>query len=353
MNEQRPINYHKMARNTTIYIMVVGISLIILIPLFFLVSLSFLSSREAYQYPLPLLPALTTKFEVKSSARGYLVSVYNRQEGEYQSVLDTSDLKKMSNYMRVNLNTNMSQAEIEAELTKLETQNVIYFTASRNIWNNYQVFFRITPDALPALWRSVQIALLTIIISLSIGGAAGYAFARYVFRGKDALKFSVLFVRIFPAVAIAMPMVLILANVGLYDKPLGLALVYSIRSIGLTVWITTSIFLGVPVSLEEAAQVFGATRLQAFIRITLPLALPGLAAAAMYTFIEAWNETIIALLLTQFKPTFPVVVYQSLLGATGAVNLVAAGGMAMAIPAIIFTFFIRKYIRQMWGGVTV
>ena len=73
----------------------------------------------------------------------------------------------------------------------------------------------------------------------------------------------------------------------------------------------------------------------------------------MYAFLGAWNETISSIILTQFNPTFAVVVYQSLLGAVGQVNLAAAGGLTMALPAVIFTFFIRRYIRQMWGGVTV
>jgi multiple sugar transport system permease protein len=174
-----------------------------------------------------------------------------------------------------------------------------------------------------------------------------------MFFGKDMMKFSVLFVRMFPAIAIAIPMVIILAEMGFYDQPIGLALVYSVGNIALTTWITASIFMSIPESLEEAAQVFGATKLQAFIKTTLPLALPGLAAAAMYAFIGAWNETISALILTQFNPTFSVVVYQSLVGATGQVNLAAAGGIVMAIPAVLFTFIIRRYIKQMWGGVTV
>jgi multiple sugar transport system permease protein len=157
----------------------------------------------------------------------------------------------------------------------------------------------------------------------------------------------------FPGVAIALPMVIILANMGFYDQPIGLSLVYSVGNIALTVWITASIFMGIPESLEEAAQVFGGTKVTAFLRITLPLALPGLAACAMYAFLGAWNETVAAVILTQFNPTFAVVVYQSLLGSTGQVNLTAAGGIAMAIPTVLFTFFIRRYIRQMWGGVTV
>jgi len=102
--------------------------------------------------------------------------------------------------------------------------------------------------------------------------------------------------------------------------------------------------------LEEAAQIFGATRLRTFINITVPLALPGLAACAMYAFIESWNETVSAIILTQFNPTFSVVVYQSLLDASAQVNLAASGGLLMALPMVLFTLFIRKYINQMWGG---
>jgi multiple sugar transport system permease protein len=354
--KKKPVNIYKAAKKTTFYIFITGVLIAMLLPLYFIVSLSFLSTREAYRYPLPLLPALITKFELTHGERGYLLSVYDRVAGEYQSVLDTADLEKMSVYMKAQLGTMpMTIEEIEQQIAKLETQDVVYFTRRRNLLYNYQVFFRVagTGQAVPALLRSLEIAAMTIVISLSIGGMAGYAFARYVFKGRDALKFSVLFVRMFPGVSIALPMVIILANMGFYDEPIGLALVYSVGSIALTVWITASIFMGIPVALEEAAQVFGATRLQTFFRITLPLALPGLAACAMYAFLGAWNETVAAIILTVFKPTFSVIVYQTVLGAVGQVNLAAAGGMAMALPAVVFTFFLRRYIHQMWGGMTV
>ncbi|MEA3337149.1 MAG: carbohydrate ABC transporter permease [Chloroflexota bacterium] len=354
-------NIKRVGRRTVLYIVVVGVVLVILTPVYFLVSLSFLSTREAYQYPLPLFPDFTTEFKLERGERGYLLSVYDDQSGEYETVLDTEDMEKVSTYMRTFLNTLMTPEEIQQQVDRLESNitvtgmenDAITFTHRRDLFQNYKVFFRITRDAVPALIRSLQIALLTIIISLSIGGMAGYAFARYRFKGREGLKFSVLFVRMFPAVAIAIPMIIILADMGLYDQPLGLSLVYSVGSIGLTVWITASIFMGIPVSLEEAAQVFGASRLRAFLRITLPLAFPGLAAAAMYAFLGAWNETVSAIILTQFRPTFSVVVYQTLLGSTGQVNLAAAAGMTMAVPAVIFTFFIRNYINQMWGGITV
>ena len=239
---------------------------------------SFLSTREAYQFPLPLVPDFTTEFAIthNEDGDGYVLYVYDDQAEEYKSVLDTSDRAKMSTYARTFLNTIVEEGQFEEQIVKLEQEveeeGIVYFTHRRDIFLNYKVFFIVTSDAWPALVRSLQIAAITIIISLSIGGAAGYAFARYRFRGRNGLKFSVLFVRMFPAVAIAIPMILILTDMGLYDKPLGLSLVYAVGSIGLTVWITASIFMGIPVSLEEAAQVFGATKLQAFARMTLPLA---------------------------------------------------------------------------------
>lgn len=361
--KKKPINIRKAGRMTILYLIVITIIFIIITPIYFLVMTSFLSTREAYTFPLPLVPSFTTNFSLQVGEKGYLLSVKNNKTNQYETVLDTQDVEKMSVYMQAFLNTLMEEPQIQTYINALDnaveqrggdsTNVIVYFSHRRDIFQNYQVFFRVTRDVGPALLRSIQIAILTIIISLSIGGLAGYAFARYTFRGKNGLKFSVLFVRMFPAVAIALPMIIILANMGLYDQPLGLSLVYSVGSIGLTVWITASIFMGISVSLEEAALVFGASKFGAFIRITLPLAFPGLAASAMYAFLGAWNETVSAIMLTQFNPTFAVVVYQTLIGASGQINLAAAAGMAQAVPAVIFTFFIRRYINQMWGGMTV
>ena len=351
---KKPLKFGKLIRQTIFYLFITSLVVVILLPVYFLFSLSFMSTREAYEFALPMIPALKIEYSMTHGERGYLLSVYDTFEGEFQTVMDTNDLEKMSVYMQYQLGAPMSIAEIEEKISLLNSgMDPIEFSARKNLWLNYGTFFRITRDAVPALLRSLQIAAITIIISVTIGGMAGYAFARYAFKGRDTLKFSVLFVRMFPGVAIALPMVIFLANLGFYDRPIGLALVYSVGSIALTIWITASIFLGIPVSLEEAAVVFGATKFQTFLHITFPLALPGLAAAAMYTFLGAWNETVSAIILTQFNPTFSVVVYQSLLGSVGQVNLAAAGGLVMALPSVIFTFFIRRYINQMWGGVTI
>lgn len=343
----------KMARTTSLYILVLGITMIILLPMVFLLSLSLMSDYEAYGWPFPLIPSVSAKFKIERLADTHRISIYNTLTKEFESLFEGNDMARVSVFIKRQTNCSISSSRLEEMTGSLAESERRIFTCRKNLLANYSMFFKVTPDAVPALLRSLKTAFMTMLISLVIGGMAGYAFARYAFRGKGVLRVSVLFVRIFPGVAIAIPMVIILADMGLFDNPIGLALVYSVGQIALTVWITASVFMGIPVELEEAAQVFGCTRSGAFLRVSLPLALPGLAACAMYSFIGSWNETIQALVLTQSNPTFPVVVYQTLVGSKGMVNLATAGGVTMALPTIIFTLVIRKYILRMWSGVKV
>ncbi len=339
----------RLARTTTLYIVVTGLAVIILTPVFLLVSLSFMSDLEAYnEWPMPLMPAAGIAFRVEATEAGYVLSV-RKVDGSFQSLIEGTDAEAMAAFARRKTNCGLTAGELRQAMSEAPRE----WSPQREWLANYRTFFQVSPGAYAALWRSVYVALVTIGLSLTIGGLAGYAFARYRFVGRKGLKLGVLFVRMFPGVSIAIPMVIILGSIGLYDRPLGLALVYAVGQIGLTVWITASIFLGIPRELEEAAHVFGASAVGAFWHVTLPLALPGLAASAMYAFIASWNETIQALVLTQFNPTFPVVVYQALLDSRSMVHLAAAGSVVMALPAVIFTFLIRRYMVSMWGGVNV
>jgi multiple sugar transport system permease protein len=318
-----------------------------------------MSDREAYDWPLPAVPSFSVDLRIGLAEGGYEMSVYDERERRFEpfgpiSFTDSEeDLEEVVGFLRRQANAVITPGDLSATLGEVGPNAAVTFRLRKSLIMNYLVFFAVTRDAIPSVLRSVNVALLTIAISLTIGGMAGYAFARYTFRGKNALKLSVLFVRMFPGVAIAIPMVIILGRFGLYDQPLGLSLIYSVGQIALTVWITASIFLSIPVELEEAALIFGTGKVGAFWHVTLPLALPGLAACAMYSFIASWNEVIQAIVFTQFRPTFPVVVYQVLVGAKGNVNLVTAGSIAQALPAVLFTLIIRKYLLRMWGGVRV
>ena len=348
------------ARLTTLYILVLGTAMIILFPIFFLVSFSFMSGYESYyEWPSPLLPSFVGRYKIELLEQGYGLSIYNKAENQYERfgpelfTDNPEDLEKVSVFVGREGNTDLSSERLRKELAKLNSKSEVYFTLPKNLLANYRTFFQVTRDAVPSVLRSVYTALTTVAISLSIGGLAGFAFARYFFKGKNMLKIGVLFVRMFPGVAIAIPMIIILGRIGLYDQPLGLSLIYSVTQISLTIWITASVFMSIPVELEEAAMIFGTSKLGAFWHVTFPLALPGLAACAMYAFLGSWNEVIQAVVFTQFKPTFPVVVYKVLVGAGAQVNLVTAGSIAQALPAVLFTLIIRKYIQRMWGGVSV
>jgi len=201
--------------------------------------------------------------------------------------------------------------------------------------------------ATKAIINSVVVALMTIGLSFLLGLPAGYAFARYIFPGKDSLKLFIVGLRMFPIMVIAVPLVTLYIRLGLSDTPLGVALAHTAMALPFVIVITSSIFAGVPKELEEAALIFGLDRKGAFLRITMPLALPGLAAAAIFTFIMSWNEVFIASVLTLTNRTLPAFILTSAMAAPDFIKF--AAGFIMILPAMVFVFIARRYLITMWG----
>ena len=360
MNNVLKRQLRRTAKRTSLYIVLVGILFIIIFPIFFLFSFSFMSDYETYsEWPKPLIPSFKSTFMIDKGTDGYHLFIFNKSENDFMQFGpiafndNEKDISNLQKFIKLQSNSKISTERIKEYLRIVDNKSTVQFSLRKDLLANYILFFQVINGAPRAVLNSLMVAGATILISLSIGGMGGYAFARYFFKGKSMLKLTVLFVRMFPGISLAIPMVIILARMGLYDQPLGLSLVYSVGQISISIWITASVFMSIPISLEEASMIFGTTRVGAFWHITLPLALPGLAACAMYSFIGSWNEVISAVVLTQFNPTFPVVVYKALVGSQGQINLITAGSVAQALPAIIFTLIIRKYIIQMWGGVKV
>ncbi|ABM80181.1 carbohydrate ABC transporter permease [Hyperthermus butylicus] len=198
-----------------------------------------------------------------------------------------------------------------------------------------------------AAFNSVVVAVLTIVLSFLLGLPAGYAFARFVFPGRDALKLLIVGMRMFPIIVIAVPLATLYIRLGIYDTPLGVALAHTAMALPFVVLVTSSIFAGVPRELEEAGLVFGLNRLGVFLRITLPLALPGLAAAAIFTFIMSWNEVFIASILTTLNRTLPAFILVSAMAAPDFIKF--AAGFLIVLPAMVFVFIARRYLIAMWG----
>jgi multiple sugar transport system permease protein len=246
-----------------------------------------------------------------------------------------------------------SPEELELQFKEIVHQESVQFTYHKDLWHNFRTFFYITSKADEALVNSIVVVIYTILISLTLGSMSGYAIARYRFKGKDQINVFLLIVRMFPMVGISIPLAVILIEYQLFDTMLGLAILYSLPNIALTAWITSSIFVGINRELEEASLVFGANGVQTFLKITLPLALPAMAASSMYAFLTAWNDTISALILTNDHPTLALAVYQAIGDNTTNLQYAAAGSIILIVPALIFTFVVRKYVNQMWGSVSV
>jgi multiple sugar transport system permease protein len=211
------------------------------------------------------------------------------------------------------------------------------------------VFFLRFPGVAPAMINSVAVALLTLVISTVIGAPAGYGLARFVFRGRDAFKMLILITRAFPIAILAVPLAVSFINWNLYDTVLAVALVHTTLALPTTVLITSSIFLAVPYDLEEAAWTLGCTPIGAFTRVALPLAIPGIAAASIFTFVLSWNEVFAASILTVQNRTLPAQMLSTL--SNSPLPYRFAGGFVLIVPSLVFIFLIRRYLLSMWGRV--
>jgi multiple sugar transport system permease protein len=210
-------------------------------------------------------------------------------------------------------------------------------------------FFLDFPGMTDALWRSVIVAAATLAISLAIGTPAGYALARFAFRGGDTVRLSVVATRAFPIVILSIPLAVIFIRWGIDDSIQGVAIAHTALALPFVVLTTASVFAGVPAELEEAAMTLGCSRASAFVRVALPLALPGLAASAIFVFIISWNEVFAASLLTLQNRTLPAAVLSTLEGAP--LNFRFAGGFFLLAPSVLVIVVIRRYLFTMWGRV--
>ena len=197
--------------------------------------------------------------------------------------------------------------------------------------------------------NSIIVGGITLLLSTAIGAPAGYALARFGFRGRDAFQLVILMTRAFPIAILAVPLTVTFIQWGLYDTVWAVALVHTALALPTTVLITASIFVSVPNDLEEAALTMGCTPMGAFTRVALPLALPGIAAASIFTFVLSWNEVFASVILTVSNRTLPAQVLSALNDSPLPYRF--AGGFALIVPALIFIFFIRRYLFTMWGRV--
>lgn len=209
--------------------------------------------------------------------------------------------------------------------------------------DNYAKIF-IDEPFLKYFWNSLWIGLASTAVALAIGSLAAYAIARFRTGGR-ALSFSVLGTQMLPPVALVIPFYLLSQKLGLLDKGWALALIYLSFNLPFVVWILIGFFQGIPKELEEAALVDGCDRWTAFRAIILPLSLPGLMAAGVFSFVLSWNEFLFALVLTgRHSKTLPVALAGLMSSQGNNIGAICAAAVAMMAPIVALTWVIQRYL---------
>jgi ABC-type sugar transport system, permease component len=204
-------------------------------------------------------------------------------------------------------------------------------------------------------YNSLIVAAFTIILVLLVGIHAGYAAARFTFRGKESVMFVMLSTIMLPGIVTLIPQYLLAVSLGIYDTYLVLVLVFAAAQTPVVVWILRASFESVPRELDEAAMVDGCSRLGAFYRVVLRLALPGIAAAALLTFVGVWNEFILALNLTASDEVRPATVaLYFFLGEDGVQwgRLAAASTLVVLPVCVVFIFLQKRFVAGLTAGAT-
>ena len=201
------------------------------------------------------------------------------------------------------------------------------------------------------LLNSLVVASATAVVGVSVAATAAWSLSRWRFPGRDAFISGFLLTQMFPSVLMAIPLYLLLDALHLLDSLSGLVLVYATTSVPFSIWNLKGYFDTIPVELEEAATLDGASRWTTFTKIILPLARPALAVTALFSFMTAWNEFILAATLIGDERAYTLpVVLNGYVGEFGAEwGKFSAAAMIVSIPVIALFFFLQ---RQLVEGLT-
>jgi multiple sugar transport system permease protein len=236
----------------------------------------------------------------------------------------------------------MVATSLKTQAEALASPPIWVFTP--NLDNYYSVLFN--RDVLSSLINSVIIAVSTTVLAVGLGTPA-YALARFEFKSKEELWFWFITNRMLSPIVVALPIFIMARTLNLIDTHLVLVLVYLTFNLPIVVWICTDQFRGVPKDLDEAARLAGASRFTIFWRIALPLAMPGVAVSAIFSFIFSWNELLYALVLTRNTArTAPVAATSFMSGYDLPWGEIMATGTLIVLPVIVFALIVSKHLVQ-------
>jgi multiple sugar transport system permease protein len=201
--------------------------------------------------------------------------------------------------------------------------------------------------------NSAVVATATTLVVIAIGTLGAHSLVRFRYPGREALAQLVLFTYLLPPVVLVIPLYLLMAKLGLVNSLASLVITYTSFALPFALWLLRSFMAAIPADLEAAAQMDGANRMQAFVDIVLPQALPGIISTALFTFILAWNEYLFALVLISKDTTKPLptgVITMLTSAFTVEWSLLMAASVLMSVPLVICFAFLQKHLTAGFGA---
>ena len=218
-------------------------------------------------------------------------------------------------------------------------------------FRNFQLLFE-QSLILTFLRNSLVTAFASTALSILLGTLAAYSLTRFEYPGRNKLATFILLGYMFPPIVLIIPFFIWFKAIGLTENYLGLTITYVALGLPFATWLLWAFFQSIPVELEEAAWIDGATRTQAVVRVIFPLALPGVIATSIFTFIVAWNEYLFALILMNTDPmkTLPVGLADLLNRPMIDWGVIMAAGVVITLPALLFFIVTQNYLVKGWGA---
>jgi ABC-type glycerol-3-phosphate transport system permease component len=217
--------------------------------------------------------------------------------------------------------------------------------------DNFQRLFTAT-NFLTYFWNSLIVSGLAVLLTMAVSAAGAYSLTRYRYPGREKIAGLILCTYMFAPIMVVIPFFILVKKAGIENTHTALVLAFTSFCLPFTLWLLRAFFRTIPLELEEAALVDGAGRARALIYVVLPLALPGIIATSIFTFILAWNDYIFTRILISSDElkTLPVGVQDLFHSALIDWGLIMAASMMITIPALIFFVTVQRYLIRGWGA---
>ncbi len=201
-------------------------------------------------------------------------------------------------------------------------------------------------------FNSIIVAGSATLLTIVVATLAGYAITRYRFPGRETIAGGMLLTYMFAPIMIIVPFFILMRGIGLTDSHVGLVLSYTTFALPFSMWLLRSFFQSIPIDLEHAAMTDGASRPQAVWYVIVPLALPGVIAVSIFTFIVAWNDYIFTFILitSDDLKTLPVGLFDIYTSSVTDWGMITAAGVVITLPALVFFIFVQRYLIAGWGS---